>query len=919
MSRNIPLELRKRVMLLISEAIRLPLLLLGRLIRLSLRWRWRKRKARWLSVFRPIYQTRPEKALSMVLEVAESFPLPIVEDVLDELRSWKLAGSIGDTVDESYHQLRFVDRHVENLKHAKSCSERTRAVERLGQTGHLRSVSPLLSVLQDDAESRDVKIAAIEALGTIRDERAIDLMIEVLGLPDPSTGQPLANLLVKFGEAVCQPLSKVLASSRREMQRLWAVRVLAEVGTVNSSPVLLSALRDRSPEVRAEVATALGRLGVADAEAPLSTMLMEDTFPQVRETAAQALGNIPVDRVPIALKKGIADSDHNVRLASVAAVEKIGKEAAPLFTDLLSSESEEAAALAARALERMGVVEEHIQNLVGAEWKLAWEFLRTIAKHGEVATLARYLTDPRLLMRIRICRALAQGKGSRCRDALAERAKSDPEWVVRLEALLALVNLGGSESDLLTRALDQEEGIFRERLLAALQEIPQGLLDPLAEPVGRLVQDTNLKVRLEAIRVLGKIHSDSVLPNLLSGLSDPAPQVRQEAASVLHNYSNQKVIEPLTSALQDADPRVQAAAARSLGSLKDSRAIRSLANALAKVDGDLWDEIVRALAAIPKEDVFELTVDLLMGLPDQARSKVASAFGVIGDPRAIHVLGTFLDDLEPSVRVSAATALGDLGGEKAVKLLLTRLSDPIGDVRAAVAIALGRCDDSRAVQLLISMLKTEGDAAVSQCVALSVSCLLNESETNLGELSQQNVSLRNRLIEAVKGRREDGTASRDRAVELITLALLKEDSSFLKILEARHEARFRETLKEILDKLSAVAQKRFFAFLLLDSQLFYGDDEDRIRENYSSLLRSSLAISDRLRATEGLAALKTAASVSDLDTALAKDPSAQVRAAALDALSNVLQGEELVARITQATQNRSGEVWSKAVQILERL
>ncbi|MDA2939159.1 HEAT repeat domain-containing protein, partial [Acidobacteria bacterium AH-259-A15] len=778
------------------------------------RRRWRKKRAHCLSLIGRVNDLRVEQLLPLALELKKSFSLPLVESVLDEFRAQELTAPVQQKLAGIYDHLGLVERHLKTLKEAKSWLERARAAKKLGQIGHVRAVLPLITLLRNASEDREVKSVATQALGEIRDERAIAPLIEVLGLPGSATGQPVADVLAQFGELVLQPLMKVLSSSKQEAQRFWAARILGGLKTHRATPTLLNALSDHSTKVRTEAALALGRSGTHEGVSPLSRMLLEDPVPLVRDAAAQALGNIADDRALTTLREALIDLDHDTRRSAMLALEKMGEKAIPLLLEALHGDSKEAAVQAASALERLGVVAARIEDLAGEKSQPAFELLTCIVKTGVVETLARSCTHSQLPVRIRLCRILSEGASPRSFDALTELAQKDSEWAARLEALVALIKLADTRSvPLFTRALGEEEETVRERLLMALREAPRSLLDPLAGTVSALLQDANLKIRVEAIKVLAKLHNKDLFSVLLSSLSDAAPEVRREAALALQHYSSKEGIQALIVALQDPDQEVRAAAVKSLGHLKDPHSIGPLANAFERADESYRANIADALAAMPTQEFYQLT-DFLMGLSHpKARSGIALTMGLIGDQQAIRLLTIFLKDPEPEVRAAAAGALGRFRRKEVASVLVDWLSDPNERVRAAVVDALAKSGNASIIEYLLPMLESEPDALVSQWVALAVGCLMAHEGPDTGDPKLKATAALTKWF-------KEKTDVKNRAAGLIALALLENESYFSKILKASQEAPLRAAMQGFLKRLSSGVQDKFFAFLSLDPQLF---------------------------------------------------------------------------------------------------
>ena len=425
-----------------------------------------------------------------------------------------------------------------------------------------------------------------------------------------------------------------------------------------------------------------------------------------------------------------------------------------------------------------------------------------------------------------------------------------------MEALLALIKLADARSvPLLRDALDEKQETVSELLLLALQESPRSLLEPLVDTVSVLIQDANLNIRVQAIRVLAKIHSESLFSVLLSAFSDASPEVRQEAALALKHYANKEGVRALTGALQDPDRGVRAAAVESLTQLKDPKSIRPLVHAFEGADDGYRDQIASALAAMPKQEFQQLT-DLLMGLSHpKARAGITLTLGLIGDQAAMQLLTTFLKDPEPMVRASAASALGRFGKEGMTSALADCLSDPKRRVRAAVVDALGKSGDAAIIEDLLPLLESEPDALVCQRVALAVGALVADQGPEAREQDLESRNLTPKATAAVTKWFKKKRGVKNQAAGWVALALLEEESYFPKILEASQDAPVRAAMQECLKQLSSAVQDHFFTFLSLDSRLFWRDEVEKSVEHYTRLLQASRETRDRVHAVEALSTL----------------------------------------------------------------
>jgi HEAT repeat protein len=238
------------------------------------------------------------------------------------------------------------------------------------------------------------------------------------------------------------------------------------------------------------------------------------------------------------------------------------------------------------------------------------------------------------------------------------------------------------------------------------------------------VEDTDPRVRAEAITSLARSPARQDLAVFLAGLDDPscrvseraaealaelgvasaatslierldrACRVRVAAARALASFHSASSAAALRGAVHDADSRVRAAAAASLGVVGDGDAVETLLDAMADDDGQVREAAVRALAE--------------------------RRLGVATQPRVVAELVGALEDESPYVRQAAADALAVLGDQTAVDALVAHLAEENKHVRQAAAHALGRIGGRRALPSLERLASLDSSPHVRQAAAEAV-------------------------------------------------------------------------------------------------------------------------------------------------------------------------------------------------------
>jgi len=157
-----------------------------------------------------------------------------------------------------------------------------------------RVVPELIVVLQDQRKDPEVRKNAAEALGKIKDPRAVEPLIEAL--------------------------------KDKDFRVRWnAAEALGEIGDPKAVKPLIAALKDKDSTVRLYAAEALGKIKDPRAVEPLITAL-KDEYSEVRWHAAWSLGEIQDPRAVEPLIEALKDEDSGVRLSAAWSLEKITKE-----------------------------------------------------------------------------------------------------------------------------------------------------------------------------------------------------------------------------------------------------------------------------------------------------------------------------------------------------------------------------------------------------------------------------------------------------------------------------------------------------------------------------------------------------------------------------------------------------------------
>jgi HEAT repeat protein len=187
-----------------------------------------------------------------------------------------------------------VDALISRMRHPSE-SVRSAITEALGSIRNDRAVDALIAACRND-KSASVRASAALALGKTGASRAFEHVVTALRDSDPQVRREAAVALSWLRDRrAIGPLVVLLDDPDEDVQ----VRAVTSVGGLRGLPEVVQALKHRSARVRAEAAQILDRsedsldpLTLA-AAVPALLVNIRDRDAKVRDSAAQALGRYP--------------------------------------------------------------------------------------------------------------------------------------------------------------------------------------------------------------------------------------------------------------------------------------------------------------------------------------------------------------------------------------------------------------------------------------------------------------------------------------------------------------------------------------------------------------------------------------------------------------------------------------------------
>ncbi len=469
-------------------------------------------------------------------------------------------------------------------------------------------------------------------------------------------------------------------------------RVLADTTLPPSSPAdLLALLGDEEGRVRRRAALGIGRAGLAEGVAPLSSVLATDPEPEVRAMAAFALGMLGDAAAAPALVTALGDADPRVQGRAAEGLGLIGHTAAAGPIAGMAAAHVRAGALAAvasddqtypqapaveavrlgvYALVRLAAFEPLRSVVLGADGAVAsdwWPFayaVQRLANPAGVAPLRAWLVRGGATTRAFAARGLGLLKDAESRPALEALARDERQTLgVRVQAVRALAAVADRRSSPVVVALLAEStpAALRLEAMTALGAVADAAA---AELLVDYLETSWPPLRAAAQTALAKADPETFM-TVLSGIDiDREWVVRAALATTLGNFPPDLPEARLQQLAADPDPKVRAAALASMAQLALPSAAKHLLTALADPDPALRMRAAQGLGTLKPAGAAEaLHRAYVAARADDtyiARGALLGALAAVDPAAATPLAREALADPDWALRVRAAAVLKEI-------------------------------------------------------------------------------------------------------------------------------------------------------------------------------------------------------------------------------------------------------------------
>ena len=451
---------------------------------------------------------------------------------------------------------------------------------------------------------------------------------------------------------------------------------------------LVRLMRDPEARARRRAALAAGRVGLAEAIAPLSALLASDEDPEVRQMAAFALGLIGDPSARPALQSALTQSPALVQGRAAEALGLIGDRSDAPAVGAMVRTHVQAGVLA-------GIAPDDLTYRMSPQVEAARLGLYALVRLGDFGALASAALDAQgrpVSAWWPVAFALQRSEDAKAAPALLTLLGTEGRYTAAFAARgLGVVKAteAGPALATIVRERRRDPAVLVQAIRAVAAIGHAGAVPALAAVVADAKAESAL--RLEALAALGTLRAAGVSDLLLDLVSDPSPPLRAGAMRALAAIDPEMFLTALSGLDPDRDWTVRAAQASALGLLTPEQAQPRLMVMLRDPDQRVLPAVLNALVAVKS-------------------------------PGVDTVLAAHLTSEDYALRAAAAAGLGELKIASAVPALVSAVraarTENTYAARAAALGALVKLDPGAARPLLQEALADRDWAVRVRALAL---------------------------------------------------------------------------------------------------------------------------------------------------------------------------------------------------------
>jgi HEAT repeat protein len=352
-----------------------------------------------------------------------------------------------------------------------------------------------------------------------------------------------------------------------------------------------------------------------------------------------------------------------------------------------------------------------------ADTKQRVKAVHDLGKQGQdaIPRIAPYVSDPDLSVRIEAVKALVEVGGPKTLDPLLKAAAdNDPEIQIRATDGLVNVYLPGYSKNGMSGTLQRAGNSIRGKFTDTNDKVIDAYITVRPDVIaalGKLARGgASVDARANAARAVGVLRGRDAIPDLIEALHSKDDAVMYEALIALEKIRDPSAAPRIAFLLRDLDDKIQMAALETTGILRNKEAAPDVRDAMSHARNiKVRRAAMTALSMIADPGDRGVFLRDLNDKDEAIRAAAAEGLARVADPSDKAVLEkAFNDEKKMSPRLSDAFALvavgsTDTGEFSPLRYLVNSLNQRIyRDV--AVAFLTELCRDEKVRRTVYPML-----------------------------------------------------------------------------------------------------------------------------------------------------------------------------------------------------------------------
>ncbi|MBI5327495.1 MAG: HEAT repeat domain-containing protein [Deltaproteobacteria bacterium] len=434
---------------------------------------------------------------------------------------------------------------------------RERAAETLGRIKDQRAVQALIEILKD--EDADIMLGTIfQSLVQQGDRKGIDVVASYLKHEDISVRRKASRAFICAHDNTALDYLKEALVDEDATVKCNAIEAIGNIGSEKESLLFVLLLKDEDVDVRKTAAKVMVKIDGKKAAKHILPLL-HDVSSDVRRVAVELLGNMGNAEYIEPVINMLKDSANEVCDAAITLAGRLKDSRAVNLLITILKDKEKDKMLRSKAILALadigqadglnavlGIMTNRQEDLYLRQ--MVFKSLKRFDKRMVVDNISKPGNTGNEFVQLELARSLRDFNDAKSEAMLFELMNSENE-AVKKEAALSLCYRGnGAALDVLAPMIAGEDIYVIEEVCNTIKNVKS---EKVLKLFMNLLESENAAARYSAVKAMGYTLNKGAVPAVIGLLKDDNKDVRREAVVAIGRLCDKRGLAPLVSALYD--------------------------------------------------------------------------------------------------------------------------------------------------------------------------------------------------------------------------------------------------------------------------------------------------------------------------------------------------------------------------------